>query len=118
MSPTPPHLRTLEEIERECVPGLVEVLREECTDAVRYALWDMTHGHAEYDPCIWRTRATEEQKRVGWQMWVRMEKIIAVVLHEAYNQQVEEAMDALSEGHESFYGKVLKAPRDEDDQDG
>ncbi len=46
-----------------------------------------------------------------------MEKIIAVVLHEAYNQQVEEAMDALAEGSENFYEKVLKAPRDEDKTD-
>lgn len=42
-----------------------------------------------------------------------MEKILAVVLHEAYGRQVEETMDALSEGPESFYGKVLKPPRDE-----
>ena len=41
---------------------------------------------------------TEEQKRIGWQMWVRMEKILCTVLHEAHNQQVEETMDALSEG--------------------
>ena len=92
----------------------MEVLRWEGIEAVRYALFDMTNWHADYDPCTGRTRATEEQKRIGWEMWVRMEKILAVVLHEAYNRQVEEAMDALSEGAESFYGKVLKAPRDED----
>ena len=72
MNPTPPHLKTLEEIERECIPGLVEVLREEGIEAVRYALWDMTNGHRDYDPCIWRSRATEEQKRVGWEMAVRI----------------------------------------------
>ena len=96
MKHTPPHLKTLEEIERECIPGLVEVLRWEGIEAVRYALFDMTNWHADYDPCTGRTRATEEQKRIGWEMWVRMEKILAVVLHEAYNQQVEETMDALS----------------------
>ena len=32
------HLRTLEEIERTCVPGLVEVLRTEGAEGVRYAL--------------------------------------------------------------------------------
>lgn len=42
MSDQRPHLKTLEEIERNCVPGLVEVLREEGIDAVRYALWDAT----------------------------------------------------------------------------
>jgi hypothetical protein len=116
MKDTPRHLKTLEEVERECIPGLVEVLRWEGIEAVRYALFDMTNWHADYDPCIWRSRATEEQKRVGWEMWVRMEKILAVVLNEAYRQQVEETMDALSEGPESFYGKVLKAPRDEDNK--
>jgi hypothetical protein len=33
-----------------------------------------------------------------------MEKIIATVLHEAHRLQVEEAMDALGEGPEGFYG--------------
>jgi hypothetical protein len=49
---TPPHLKTLEEIERECIPGLVEVLRQEGLEAVHYALWDMTNWHRDYDPCI------------------------------------------------------------------
>lgn len=39
--PRPP-LRTLEEIERDCVPGLVEVLHPEGIEGVRYAIWDMT----------------------------------------------------------------------------
>jgi hypothetical protein len=102
-----PHLRTLEEIERTCVPGLVEVLRQEGVEGVRYALWDMTGWHRDYDPCVWRSRATDEQKRVGWEMWVRMEKIIATVLDEAHKRQVEEAMDALEEGPESFYRSHL-----------
>ena len=46
--------RTLEEIERTCVPGLVEVLRTEGVEGVRYALWDMTGWHCDYDPCTWR----------------------------------------------------------------
>lgn len=29
MSPTPPHLKVLEEMERKTIPGLPEVLREE-----------------------------------------------------------------------------------------
>jgi hypothetical protein len=39
------HLETLGEIEKEGLPGLVEVLREEGIDAVRYALWDATGWH-------------------------------------------------------------------------
>jgi len=78
------HLKTLEEIEREGVPGLVEVLREEGVDAVRYVLWDATGWHWDYDPCIWRSRAIEEQKRVGWEMAVRIEKILCTVLREAH----------------------------------
>jgi hypothetical protein len=37
MSPTPEHLKTLEEIECEGIPGLLEVLREEGINGVRYA---------------------------------------------------------------------------------
>ena len=40
MKDTPPHLRALEEIEKEDISGLLEVLREEGTDGVRYALWE------------------------------------------------------------------------------
>ncbi len=103
MGSTPPHLKTLEEIEKECIPGLVEVLHQEGLETVRYALWDMTGWHANYDPCVWRNRATEEQKKVGWEMWVRMEKILCTVLREAHEWQIEETMDTLSEGPESFY---------------
>ncbi len=40
-------------------------------------------------------------------MWVRMEKILCVVLAEAHERQVEEASDALAEGPEGFYGSSL-----------
>ncbi len=73
MKRRPPHLKTLEEIERECIPGLVEVLREEGLEAVRYFLWDLTGWHHNYDPLLWRNRATEEHNRVGWEMWARMD---------------------------------------------
>ncbi len=36
-------------------------------------------------------------------MWVRMEKIVAMALHEAHERQVGEAMDALSKRPEGFY---------------
>jgi hypothetical protein len=39
MRDTPPHLKPLEEIEREGLPNLVEVLREEGLDAFRHVLW-------------------------------------------------------------------------------
>ncbi len=38
---------------------------------------------------------------------MRMEKIIATVLHEAHEWQVGEAIDALEEGPEGFYGSSL-----------
>ena len=74
---------------------------------MRYAQWDATGWHRDYDPCVWRSRATQEQKRAGWEMWVRMEKIIATVLREAHERQVEEAADALEEGPEGFYKSHL-----------
>ena len=102
-----PHLKTLEEIERDCIPGLVEVLRTEGVEGVRYALWDMTGWHEKHDPCAWRSRATGKQKRIGWEMWVRMEKILCTVLGAAHERQIEETMNALGEGPESFYRSHL-----------
>lgn len=84
MSPTPSHLKALEELERGGIPGLAELLREEGIDAVRYALWDATGWHRDYSPPAWRDRATPEQKRIGWEVAVRTEKVIGTVLHEAY----------------------------------
>ncbi|MDQ3969510.1 MAG: hypothetical protein M3275_14090 [Thermoproteota archaeon] len=107
MKDTPPHLKALEEIEREGIPGLVEVLREEGIEAVRYVLWDATGWHKDYSPPAWRNRATEEQKRRGWEMAVRIEKILCTVLHEAHKRQVEETMDTLSEEPEGFYKSYL-----------
>lgn len=46
----------------------------------------------------WRNRATEEQKRIAWEMAVRIEKVIATVLDEAHERQVEEVMDTFQEG--------------------
>jgi hypothetical protein len=44
---------------------------------------------------------------MGWEMWVRMEKILCTVLREAHEKQIEETMDALEEGPESFYKSFL-----------
>jgi hypothetical protein len=64
--------------------------------------------YRDYSPSAWRSRATEEQKRVGWEMYVRMEKILCMVLQEAHEQQIEETMEVLSEGPESFYKSYLE----------
>jgi len=40
-------------------------------------------------------------------MWVRMEKILCAVLNAAHEKQIEETMDALSEGPVSFYKSYL-----------
>jgi hypothetical protein len=79
------------------------VLREEGLDAVRYVVWDATGWHRDYFPPAWHHRATAEQKRKGWEMAVRIEKIITMVLREAHERQVEEVMDTLTEGPEGLY---------------
>jgi molybdopterin biosynthesis enzyme MoaB len=53
MRDTPQHLKTLEDLEeilKTGIPGLMEVLREEGLDAVRYVLWDATGWHRDYSP--------------------------------------------------------------------
>ena len=50
---------------------------------MRYILWDATGWHRDNSPPAWRNRATDEQKRIGWEMAVRIEKIICTVLREA-----------------------------------
>ena len=40
-------------------------------------------------------------------MALRIEKILCTVLHEAHKQQVDETMDALTEGPEGFYKSYL-----------
>ena len=82
----------------------MEVLREEGLDAARHVLWDATGWQRDYSPPAWRSRATEEQKRVGWEMAVRIEKILCTVLHEAHQRQAEETMKTLVKGPEGFYG--------------
>jgi len=81
----------------------VEVLHKEGIDAVRYLLWDATSWHRDYSPSVWRSRTTEEKKRIGWKIAIRIEKIRCTVLHEAHELQVEDTMYTLAEGPESFY---------------
>ncbi len=102
MSESKPHLKPLGEIEEIGVPGLVEVLREEGIDAVRYLLWDASGWHYDYSPSAWHDWAAEEQKRIGWEMAVRVEKIICTVLHGANRRQIEETMETLAGGPEGF----------------
>jgi hypothetical protein len=49
---------------------------------VRYAIWDATGWHRDRSPPVWRNRATEEQKRIGWEMGVRIEKVICMMGYE------------------------------------
>ncbi len=48
MKYTSPHLQALEEIEQAGIPGLLEMLREEGIDGVRYALWNASGCHFNY----------------------------------------------------------------------
>jgi hypothetical protein len=50
-----------------------------------------------------RRRATAEQKRIGWEMAVTIEKIVCTALREADNQQPEETTVSLSKGSEGFH---------------
>jgi hypothetical protein len=101
------HHEALEEIDKVGIPGLLEVLREESLDVVRYTLWDATVWPRDYSPPAWRNWATEAQKRKGWEIALRIKKIIATVLHEAHERQTEEVVDTLSERPEGFYGSHL-----------
>jgi hypothetical protein len=103
VNPTPLHLKPLEEIEKVGIPGLVEVLRKEGIDAVRYTLWDATGWHRDYSPPAWRNRVTKEQKQVGWEMAVRTAKILCTVLDEAHKRQAEGTMETLLEEPEGYY---------------
>ena len=81
------------------------MLRQEGLDAAGFILWDLTGWYEKYVLALAsESRVTEEQKRRGWEMFVRTEKILVKVLHAALKQQAEEAMDALSDGAEGFYG--------------
>ena len=46
-------------------------------------------------------------ERVGWEMAVRIEKLLCTVLDETHKRQVEETTETLSEGPEEFYGNHL-----------
>jgi hypothetical protein len=99
------HLDVLQEIERDGLPGLVEVLLQEGLDAVRYVLWDVTGWDRDYGFLLaLRSEVSEEHKRVGWEMFVFIEKILVTVLREALKRQAGEIIDVLSDGPESFYG--------------
>ena len=67
----------------------------------------MRHGNKVLrGPALWYQEynsSAEEQKRKGWEMAVRIEKILCTVLDEAHKRQVEEAMETLVEGAERFY---------------
>jgi len=58
---------------------------------------------ADYSPPACRNWATQKQKRIGWEMAMRIEKILCTVLDEAHKQQAEETTETLSERPEGFY---------------
>ena len=99
-------LEALEEIEREGLPGLTEVLRLEGLEAVRHLLWEATGWHRHYALVLAHgsERTNNEHKRSGWKMCVRMEKVPVAVLHGALERRAEETMVTLSEGPEGLYG--------------
>jgi hypothetical protein len=70
-------------------------------------LWDVTGWRRDYSPSAWRHIATAEQKQIGWEVAVRIEKILCTVLDEAHKQQIEEATETLCEGPEEFYRSRL-----------
>ena len=53
-------------------------------------LWDATGSHRGYSSSGWRNQANKEQQQRGWEMAVRIDKIVCIVLHEAHERQVEE----------------------------
>jgi len=103
MNPRPGHLKALQEIESNSLSGLVELLHKEGLDAVRCVLWDIVGWQDDFSPHAWRGRDPEERKRFAWEAAVRIERILARVLHNAYERQTEETLDALVEGPEGFY---------------
>ena len=84
----------------------MEVLRQEGIDAIWYALWDATGLPRDYIPRLEESDCSGTE-RVGWEMAVRIEKILCSVLHEAHDRQVEKTIDTLSEGPENFYSRYL-----------
>ena len=100
---TPEHFEVLEEIERNGLPGLVKMLCEEGLEEVRFVLWDLAGWHEGYTLAL-GSGATQEQKRWGWETFVRTEKILVKVLHTTLKQQAEETIDAVSDGPEGLYG--------------
>ncbi len=59
---------------------------------MRYALWNVIGVAPRLLSPAWRSRATEEQERIGWEVAVRIERIIATVHDEAHKRRVEEVM--------------------------
>ncbi len=55
-------------------------------------------------------RATEEYRRTGREMWVRMDKKMCAVLREAYERQAQEkTTDAPSEGSGGLYKRPSRS---------
>ncbi len=97
-----PQFQALKEIEQAGIPGFVGVLREEGIDGVRYALWNATGRRRDYSLPAWRSLAAEAQKRICWELAMRIEKIVATVLDETHKRQVEEIMEYSPRGRNGY----------------
>jgi hypothetical protein len=103
MDKKPQYLIAIEEIEKEWIPALRNLLRWELLDEFKFTLWGLSGWHEDYDPYIVDEEATEEQKKEGWEMAIRMKKIMARVMYEEYDRLIQEIELYESEGPEVFY---------------
>jgi hypothetical protein len=82
---------------------LSNYLRWGLLEELKFTLWELTGWHENYDPEVLGDAATEEQKREGWKMAIRMKKIRARLLQEEHDRLVQEIEQDESDGSEIFY---------------
>ncbi len=93
------------------MPAIREILRQEGIEGVKYYLWEATGWHEAFDPYVLGDAASEEQKRVGWEMALRIKKIISKALYEEHKQLEEEIRRLAAEGPEVFYKEHKQQPQ-------
>ena len=59
--------------------------------------------HRDYSPSAWRSRATEDQKRIGWEMTVRIEKSFARYFTRRTSNRLRRRLTPFTEGLEGLY---------------
>ena len=96
-------LEALDKIALNKTPVIREILRQDGFEAVKFYLWEATGWHEDFDPYVLGDDAPDEQKIMGWEMALKIKKIISKALYEEHKQQ-EEAIHRLTfEGPETFY---------------